>query len=121
MDLDEIERKASQSQHEVTELKATVRQLVERVDRQALVIGVLKEMLLGGERRFRGRFPRPTGAGRPSEGGRQSLREVRQADESETQSLHVLRRSAPVRAGVGHARHARLHRGAHAPPLASDR
>jgi hypothetical protein len=48
MDLDEIERKASQSQHELTEIKATVRQLVERVDRQALVIGVLKEMLLAG-------------------------------------------------------------------------
>jgi hypothetical protein len=48
MDLDEIERKASQSQHELTEIKATVRQLVERVDRQALVIGVLKEMRLAG-------------------------------------------------------------------------
>jgi hypothetical protein len=48
MDFDDLERRALQSQHEVTELKATVRQLVERVDRQALVIGVLKEMLLAG-------------------------------------------------------------------------
>ena len=48
MDRDDVERKASQSQHEVVELKAAVRQLVERVDRHALVIGVLKEMLLEG-------------------------------------------------------------------------
>jgi ribosomal protein L40E len=48
MDLNEILRKASQSQNEVVEIKATVRQLLERVDRQALVIQVLKEMLLAG-------------------------------------------------------------------------
>jgi hypothetical protein len=48
MDRDDIERKASQSQHEVVELKAAVRQLLDRVDRHALVIGVLKEMLLAG-------------------------------------------------------------------------
>jgi hypothetical protein len=46
MDLHEIARKTSQSQTEVADLKASLRQLVERVDRQALVIQVLKDMLL---------------------------------------------------------------------------
>ena len=48
MDLNEIERKASQSHSDVAELKAAVRQLLARVDRHALVISVLKDMLLSG-------------------------------------------------------------------------
>jgi hypothetical protein len=46
MDLNKIESMVSQSDTELTELKATVRQLTARVDRHALVIGVLKDMLL---------------------------------------------------------------------------
>jgi hypothetical protein len=46
MDLNEIENKVSQSGDELTELKGAVKQLLERVDRHALVIGVLKDMLL---------------------------------------------------------------------------
>jgi hypothetical protein len=46
MDLDEIEKKVSQSGGELTELIAAFKQLRERVDRHALVIQVLKDMLL---------------------------------------------------------------------------
>jgi hypothetical protein len=46
MDLNEIERKVSQGGSELTELKAAVKQLLERVDRHALVIHVLKDMLV---------------------------------------------------------------------------
>jgi hypothetical protein len=45
MDDRETERKLSQTDSEVTELKATVRQLLARVDRHAVVIQVLKDML----------------------------------------------------------------------------
>lgn len=46
MDHHEIEKKVSQSGGELTELKATVKQLLARVERHALVIQVLKDMLL---------------------------------------------------------------------------
>jgi hypothetical protein len=46
MDFDEIEKKVSQSGGELTELKDAVKQLLARVDRHALVIQVLKDMLL---------------------------------------------------------------------------
>jgi hypothetical protein len=46
MDLNEIEKKVSQSGGELTELTAAVKQLLARVDRHALVIQVLKDMLL---------------------------------------------------------------------------
>src|SRR5262245_12962029 len=46
MDLNEIERKVSQGGGELTELTAAVKQLLARVDRHALAIGVLKDMLL---------------------------------------------------------------------------
>jgi hypothetical protein len=46
MDPNEIEKKVSQSGGELTELTAAVKQLVARVDRHALVIQVLKDMLL---------------------------------------------------------------------------
>ena len=46
MDLDEIEKKVSQSGGELTELKDAVKQLLARVDRHALVIQVLKDILL---------------------------------------------------------------------------
>jgi hypothetical protein len=46
MDRTEIENKVSQSSSDLTELKATVKQLLARVDRQALVVQVLKEMVL---------------------------------------------------------------------------
>jgi hypothetical protein len=56
MDTDEIERKVSQSGGELTELKAAVKQLLARVDRHAVVIEALKDMLLsrceGGEDEF---------------------------------------------------------------------
>jgi hypothetical protein len=42
----EIERKVAQSGGELTELKAIVRQLQARVDRHALAIHVLEDMLL---------------------------------------------------------------------------
>jgi hypothetical protein len=46
MDLNDIENKVSQSGGELTELKAAVKQLLARVDRHALAIQVLKDMLL---------------------------------------------------------------------------
>lgn len=48
MDLNEIARTASQSQNQLVELQDAVRQLQARVDRHALVIQVLKDMLLSG-------------------------------------------------------------------------
>jgi hypothetical protein len=48
MDPIELARKTAQTQSDLAELKATVRQLQVRVDRQALVLQVLKEMLLAG-------------------------------------------------------------------------
>jgi hypothetical protein len=46
MDSDAVERKVSQSGSELVELRAAFRQLQARVDRQALAIQVLKDMLL---------------------------------------------------------------------------
>jgi hypothetical protein len=46
MDFNEIEKRVSQSGGELTELQAAVKQLLARVDRHALVIQVLKDMLL---------------------------------------------------------------------------
>ena len=46
MDLNEIENKVSQSGGELMELKAAVKQLLARVDRHAMAIQVLKEMLV---------------------------------------------------------------------------
>jgi hypothetical protein len=46
MDLNEMERKVSQSGGELTEVMAVVKQLLARVDRHALVIQVLKDMLV---------------------------------------------------------------------------
>jgi hypothetical protein len=46
MDLNEIGKKVSQSGAELMELTAAVKQLLARVDRHALVIQVLKDMLL---------------------------------------------------------------------------
>lgn len=46
MSLSDLERKASQASSEVAELKAVVRQLQARVERQALVIGTLKDIVL---------------------------------------------------------------------------
>lgn len=46
MDFGEMESKVSQSGSELTELKAALKQLIARVDRHALVIQVLKDMLL---------------------------------------------------------------------------
>jgi hypothetical protein len=46
MDLNDIEQKVSQSGGELTELKAAVKQLQARVDRHALVIQALKDLLL---------------------------------------------------------------------------
>ena len=48
MDLNEIARNASQSHTEVAELQIVVRQLQARVERHALVIQVLKDILLAG-------------------------------------------------------------------------
>jgi hypothetical protein len=52
MDLNEIQSKVSSADTELIELKAALRQLLGRVDRHALVIQVLKDMLLA-----RGDFP----------------------------------------------------------------
>jgi hypothetical protein len=46
MDLNEIEKKVSQSGGELTELTAALKQLLARVDRHSLVIQSLKDMLL---------------------------------------------------------------------------
>jgi hypothetical protein len=46
MDLNEIENKVSQSGGELTELQAAVKQLLARVDRHALVIQALKDLVL---------------------------------------------------------------------------
>ena len=48
MNFSDVERKAAQNQSEVVELTAAVKQLQARVDRHALVIQVLKDMLLAG-------------------------------------------------------------------------
>jgi hypothetical protein len=64
MDANEIAKKVSQSSGELTELKAAVRQLQARVDRQALVLQVLKDMLLSrgeaGPEEFLQRLERAT-------------------------------------------------------------
>jgi hypothetical protein len=49
MDYDDIEKKVSQSGSELTELTAAVKQLLARVDRHAVVIQALKDMLLSRE------------------------------------------------------------------------
>ena len=46
MTLSDLERKASSAASEVAELKAVVKQLLARVERQALVIGTLKDIVL---------------------------------------------------------------------------
>src|SRR5438874_8368313 len=46
MDLSDISKKVALNGSELTELKAAVKQLQARVDRHALVIQVLKDMLL---------------------------------------------------------------------------
>ena len=46
MNPDDVERKVSQSGSELVELKAAVRQLQARVERHALVVQVLKDLLL---------------------------------------------------------------------------
>jgi hypothetical protein len=46
MNQSEIERKASNAASEVAELKAVIKQLQARVERQALVIGTLKDIVL---------------------------------------------------------------------------
>jgi hypothetical protein len=46
MDFDEIEKRVSQSGGELTELTAAFKQLQARIDRHALVIQALKDMLL---------------------------------------------------------------------------
>ncbi len=56
MDLNDISRKTLQSQSDVTELKAALRQLLARVDRQALIIGVLKDMMLAGSKSAEAEF-----------------------------------------------------------------
>ena len=48
MNFDEVESKVLQGGSELVELKATVGQLQARVDRQALAIEALKDMLLAG-------------------------------------------------------------------------
>ncbi len=56
MDPDEMVRQVSQSHNEVTDLKAALRQLQARVDRQSLVILVLKEMLLSANKATEAEF-----------------------------------------------------------------
>jgi len=46
MDYDDIEKKVFQSGGELTELTAVVKQLLARVDRHAVVIQALKDMLM---------------------------------------------------------------------------
>lgn len=46
MDFDDIARAASQSGHEIAELKTRLRQLQTRLDRHGLVIQVLRDMLM---------------------------------------------------------------------------
>jgi len=46
MDFDAVQKKVSQSGSELVELHAAVRRLLSRVDRQSLVIQVLKDILL---------------------------------------------------------------------------
>lgn len=48
MNFDEVQSKVLQSGGELVELKAAIRQLQARVDRNTLVIQALKEMLLSG-------------------------------------------------------------------------
>src|SRR5262245_45766001 len=46
MDFNDVEKRVAQSGSELTELKAAVKQLLARVDRHAMVIEALKDMLL---------------------------------------------------------------------------
>jgi hypothetical protein len=48
VDPNETVRKVSQAQSDLVDLKAALRQLADRIERQGLVIGVLKDMLLSG-------------------------------------------------------------------------
>lgn len=48
MDPSEMAKRVSQAQTDLTDMKAMLRQLTTRLDRQALVIQTLKDMLLAG-------------------------------------------------------------------------
>ncbi|HMF19236.1 MAG TPA: hypothetical protein VKE98_18645 [Gemmataceae bacterium] len=50
MDPEELEQKYSQSANVLLELKTAVKQLQARVERQALIIGVLKDMLIAADK-----------------------------------------------------------------------
>jgi len=56
MDPNETGRNALQESHQVMELQLAVKQLQSRLDRHALVIQVLKEMLLAGDHAAEGDF-----------------------------------------------------------------
>src|SRR5271154_5165027 len=48
MDPSEMAKRVAQTQTDLADIKATLRQLVTRLDRQALVIRTLKDMFLAG-------------------------------------------------------------------------
>ncbi|HLW66551.1 MAG TPA: hypothetical protein VKS79_14650 [Gemmataceae bacterium] len=52
MDPEELEKRYSQSNAAMLELKTLIKQLQSRLDRQALIIGVLKDMLLTGDKKL---------------------------------------------------------------------
>jgi hypothetical protein len=64
MDYDDMQLKVAQSGSQLVELHATLRQMQTRIDRQSLVIQVLKEMLLSqpglSEQLFEGLLQRAT-------------------------------------------------------------
>jgi ribosomal protein L32 len=52
MDPEELEKRYSQSNAATLELKTLVKQLQSRLERQALILGVLKDMLLAGDKKL---------------------------------------------------------------------
>ena len=64
MDPSEMAKRVSQTQTDLTDIKAMLRQITARLDRQALVIQTLKDMLLAGnaaaENDFLGRLAKLT-------------------------------------------------------------
>jgi hypothetical protein len=52
MDPEELEKRYQQSSGAVLELKTLIKQMQARLERQALILGVLKDMLVAGDKKL---------------------------------------------------------------------
>ena len=52
MDPEELEKRYQQSSSAVLELKTLIKQMQARMERQALILGVLKDMLVAGDKKL---------------------------------------------------------------------